>query len=183
MQIQVIVVPRFWSVHGKCTERISAQYIPMYQPKAEYNYYVSRSIARSRVVVMDFVHDIEKDDFLKELEVTINPFRWLLGRPYFPNQRASGHLSNEQGKRLNPRALEYLPSERRNSSNQRVSEYLPNKRGNCRTNEAEDTYRKNQATVMASSNRKSEKQPFSTTLRTSKNGSSQEYSREYTMGT
>ena len=41
---------------------------------------------------MDFVHDIEKDDFLKELEVAINQFRWLLGRPYFPNQRASGQL-------------------------------------------------------------------------------------------
>ena len=64
----------------------------MYRPKAGYNYYVSRSIARLRVAEMDFVHDIEKDDFLKELEVAINQFRWLLGRPYFPNQRASGQL-------------------------------------------------------------------------------------------
>ena len=44
---------------------ISAQYIPMYRPKAGYNYYVSCSIARLRVAEMDFVHDIEKDDFLK----------------------------------------------------------------------------------------------------------------------
>ena len=86
--LHAIVVPRFWSVHGKCTERISAQYIPVYRPKEGYNYYVSRSIARLRVVEMDFIHDIEKDDFLKELEVAINQFRWLLGRPYFPNQRA-----------------------------------------------------------------------------------------------
>ena len=119
----------------------------------EYNFYVSRSIARLRVAEMDFVHDIEKDDFLKELEVAINQFRWHLGRPYFPNQRASGHLSNERGKWPNPRALEYLPSERRNSSNQRVSEYLPNERGNLPN-------RTNEATFMASSNRKSEKQPF-----------------------
>ena len=114
---------------------------------------VPRSIARLRVAEMDFVHDIEKNDFLKELEVAINPFRWLLGHPYFPNQRASGHLSNERGKWPNPRALEYLPSERRNSSNQRVSEYLRNEQRNlpnkrfleylyrtneeiCRTNEA-----------------------------------------------
>ena len=110
----------------------------MYRPKVGYNYYVSRSIARLRVAEMDFVHDIEKDDFLKELEVAINPFRWLFGRPYFPNRRASGHLSNERGKWPNPRALEYLLSEPRNSSNQRVSEYLggfrvydlPNERGN-----------------------------------------------------
>ena len=91
---------------------------------------VPRSMARLRVAEMDFVHDIDKDDFLKELEVAINPFRWHLGRPYFPNQRASGHLSNERGKWPNPRALEYLPSERRNSSNQRVSEYLPNEQRN-----------------------------------------------------
>ena len=64
----------------------------MYRPKAGYNYYVSRSIARLRVAERDFVHDIEKDDFLKELEVAINQFRWLLGRLYFPNQRASGQL-------------------------------------------------------------------------------------------
>ena len=64
----------------------------MYRPKAGYNYYVSRSIARLRVAERDFVHDIEKDDFLKELEVAINQFRWLLGRPYFPNQRATGQL-------------------------------------------------------------------------------------------
>ena len=32
----------------------------------------------------------------------------------------------------------------------------------CRTNEAYDTYRTNEATVMASFNGKSEKQPFST---------------------
>ena len=53
---------------------------------------VPRSIARLRVAEMDFIHDIEKDDFLKELEVAINQFRWLLGLPYFPNQRASGQL-------------------------------------------------------------------------------------------
>ena len=41
---------------------------------------------------MNFVYDIEKDDFLNELEVAINPFRWLFGRPHFPNQRASGNL-------------------------------------------------------------------------------------------
>ena len=102
----------------------------MYRPKAGYSYYVSRSVARLRVAEMDFVHDIEKDDSLKELEVAINPYRWHLGRPYFPNQRASGHLSNERGKWPNPRALEYLPSERRNSWNQRVSEYLPNEQRN-----------------------------------------------------
>ena len=41
---------------------------------------------------MNFVYDIEKDDFLNELEVAINPFRWLFGRSHLPNQRASGNV-------------------------------------------------------------------------------------------
>ena len=66
----------------------------MYRPKEGYNYYVSCSIARLRVAEVDFVYDIEKDDFLKELEVVINPFKCLFGSPHFPNQRASGNLPN-----------------------------------------------------------------------------------------
>ena len=117
----------------------------MYRPKAGYNYYVSRSIARLRVAEMDFVHDIEKDDFLKELGVAINQFRWLLGRPYFPNQRASGQLFErtrkmaqstslgiftERTKKLIEPTIFRVQNEQRNLPNQRVSEYLLNERGN-----------------------------------------------------
>ena len=45
---------------------------------------------------MDFVYDIENDDFLEELEVAINSFRRLLGRPYFPNQRADTYRTNKE---------------------------------------------------------------------------------------
>ena len=50
----------------------------MYRPKEGYNYYVSRSIARLRVAKEDFIHDIEKDDIFKELEVIINPLDGFL---------------------------------------------------------------------------------------------------------
>ena len=52
---------------------------------------------------------------LKELEVTINPFRWVLGHPYFPNQGASGYLPNEGRNLPNQRALGHLLNERSNS--------------------------------------------------------------------
>ena len=45
---------------------------------------------------MDFVYDIENDDFLEELEVAINSFRRLLGRPYFLNQGADTYRTNKE---------------------------------------------------------------------------------------
>ena len=51
-----------------------------------------------------------KRRFSQELEVVINPFRWLFGRPHFPNQRAAGNLPRTNKLRIiHPERTKKLP--------------------------------------------------------------------------
>ena len=60
----------------------------MQRPKEGYNYYVSRSIARLRVAGVNFVYDVEKDDFLKSWRsLSIHSDGFLAARTSRTNER------------------------------------------------------------------------------------------------
>ena len=131
---------------------------------------------------MNFVYDIEKDDFLKELKVVITPFRWLFGRPHFPNQRASGNVRRTNEPRNIHRTNEETRRTQRVSTSFKV--FTERKRKLIEPTRLRILTERTKQRLWLLLIENSRNDVFQALSRTSKNGSNQKYSREeYTSST
>ena len=136
-----------------------------------------------------------KRRFSQELEVVINPFRWLFGRPHFPNQRAAGNLPRTNKLRIiHPERTKKLPeltsfrvfTERTKKLAEPTSFRVFTERKRklaepTRLKILTERTKQRLWLLLIGNSRNDVFQPLS---RTSKNGSNQKYSREeYTRST